>query len=199
MTPSGIALLVAVIAGALLLVVGIHSRLIRLKVRFESAFSQITVQLTLRHDRIVHVVEAAQTCLTQEDGTLAALIEARNSAATALQHAAAAPADTRCIAALNAAEQHLGACLRGADIQFAACPELHATPAMRRLSEEPASARSRLAFARQAFNNAVTDYNIQRNTFPANLLAPLFGHTRDAVLLAFADAANDPTAPTLAV
>ncbi len=66
-----------------------------------------------------------------------------------------------------------------------AYPDLKASENMKQLTEELTSTENKVSFARQAFNDAVTTYNIYRQSFPAVILAGAFGHAQDALLLEF--------------
>jgi LemA protein len=66
---------------------------------------------------------------------------------------------------------------------------------MMQLSEELTSTENRVAFARQAFNDAVMRYNTYKQSFPPNVVAGFFGHGKDASLLEFADSAQIQAAP----
>lgn len=180
---------------AALMAVVIYNRLVTLKGRFENAFAQIAVQLKRRYDLIPNIVETAKKYLEHESSTLRQVIEARNEALTALRGAAANPGDVASIEALNMAEKNFSANFRGLRLQMEAYPELKANTVIAQLSEELISTENRLAFARQAFNDAVTKYNIQRRSFPTNLLAGPFGHASDAALLGFDDAQSIQEAP----
>ena len=63
-----------------------------------------------------------------------------------------------------------------------AYPELKADATMRELSEELAHTENRIAFARQAFNDAVLDYNNAAQQAPVNLVAGSFGFKSAAML-----------------
>jgi LemA protein len=70
-----------------------------------------------------------------------------------------------------------------------AYPDLKASENMKQLTEELTSTENKVSFARQAFNDAVTQYNIYRQSFPTLIFAGMFGHTQDASLLEFDSAA----------
>ena len=183
-----VVLAVVVIGGIVLLagwLIAAYNRLVALKARVENAFAQINVQLTRRYDLIPNIVKIAKSYMTHESKTLQNVIEARNNAITSLEEAAAAPSDPASIAALNAAEKKFTGSFQGLQVQVEAYPELKANTVMIQLTEELTSTENRVAFARQAFNDAVTSYNIQRNSFPTILVAGAFGHLRDAALLVF--------------
>ena len=190
-----ILIVLLVVAVIIVYAVFMYNQLVRLKARFENAFAQIEVQLKRRYDLVPNLVETAKKYMRHENETLISVISARNSALTALQAAAANPTDGASIEALSTAEKTLAGRLKGLNVQVEAYPELKANTIMMQLSEELASTENRVAFARQAFNDAVTAYNIQRKSFPTNLLAASFGHPQDASLLAFEDSAAIQAAP----
>ncbi len=180
---------------AALYLIAVYNRLISLRARFENAFAQIEVQLTRRYDLIPNIVETAKAYLKHENDTLLRVIAARNEAVSTLKAAASHPENPESIEALNTAERRLGDSFGGLRVQMEAYPELKGNTVMMQLSEELSSTENRVAFARQAFNDAVTAYNIQRNSFPANMAAGAFGHTRDAALLQFANTQDIQAAP----
>ena len=179
------------------LLIASYNKLVALKARFENAFAQINVQLTRRYDLIPNIVKVAKSYMEHESGTLQAVIEARNGAVASLKEAAAAPGDPASIEALNASEKRFASSLQGLRVQVEAYPTLKADSVMMQLSEELTSTENRVAFARQAFNDAATQYNIQRNSFPTALVAGAFGHTKDAALLAFDNEKDIQAAPTI--
>jgi len=187
---------VAVVVVALLLYgVGIYNRLVRLRNRFENAFAQIEVQLKRRHDLIPNLVETAKGYMSHERETLEAVIAARNQAAAGLSEASAKPGEKNAMQELSGAEGQLTGALGRLFAVMEAYPDLKANQNMMQLSEELTSTENRVAFARQAFNDAVTQYNTYRQSFPPVFFANIFGHTEDAELLAFEDAAEIREAP----
>lgn len=188
-----------ILAGAALAVaiglVSIYNKLVSLRARFENAFAQIEVQLTRRYDLIPNIIETAKAYLKHESDTFVRVIEARNEAVSSLKAAASSPQSPEAIAALNKAESQLAGAFAVLRVQLEAYPELKGNTVMMQLSEELASTENRVAFARQAFNDAVTAYNIQRNSFPTTLAANAFGHSRDAALLQFDNSKDIQFAP----
>jgi LemA protein len=156
-------------------VIAIYNRLISLRNRFENAFSQINVQLMRRYDLIPNLVETAKGYMKHEKETLQAVIEARNVAYTAGQNAAKNPSDPAAIRSLASAEQNLGGALSRLMAVAEAYPDLKANQNMMSLQEELTSTENKVAFARQAFNDGVTQYNIAREQFPANMVAGMCG------------------------
>jgi LemA protein len=183
-----LAVIVVVAFVAVLWGVGIYNQLVTLKNRFQNAFSQIEVQLKRRYDLIPNLVETVKGYMQHERGTLEAVIAARNKAVTGLDRAAANPGDPTAMNALAAAEQGLSGALGRLFALAEAYPDLKANTNMAQLSEEITSTENKVAFARQAYNDAVTAYNTYRQTFPPIVFAGLLGHGQDAELLDFDDA-----------
>lgn len=167
--------------------VGIYNTLVSLANRYRNAFAQIDVQLKRRNDLIPNLVETAKAYMAHERGTLDAVTAARAGAVAGLQRAAANPGDPEALKALGAAEAAMGGALARLNVAVEAYPELKASQNMMQLSEELASTENRVAFSRQAFNDAVLAYNTYRQSFPNNLLAARFGHASDAAPLEFSE------------
>ena len=177
--------------------VAIYNKLVTLKNRFENAFSQIEVQLKRRYDLIPNLVEVAKGYLDHERETLEAVISARNQAMQGLQAAAQDPGNADAMAQLASAEGMLGGALGRLNVVMEAYPDLKANQNMMQLAEELTSTENRVAFARQAYNDQVTDYNTFKQTFPPVLLAGAFGHSHDASLLEYEDRAEIQDAPSV--
>lgn len=176
--------LVSIVASALLLfwAVGAYNRLVRLKNLIANAFGQIDVQLKRRYDLIPNLVEAAKKYLLHERETLEAVIAACNQARSASDAARSRPTHAPEVLALAAAEEALSGSLDRLFALAAAYPELKADDTIRELSVELTSTDNKVAFARQAFNEAVLDYNNAQAQFPALLIARLFGFAASAML-----------------
>jgi LemA protein len=189
MTALAIAGVLAILGFVLVLWgAGIYNQLVTLKNRFQNAFSQIEVQLKRRYDLIPNLVETAKGYMAHEKSTLEAVIAARNKAVGGLERAAANPGDPAAMQALASAEQGLTGALGRLFALSEAYPDLKANQNMAQLSEEITSTENKVAFARQAYNDAVTSYNTYRETFPPVIFAGLFGHGQNAELLDFDDA-----------
>lgn len=192
---TGLIVLVVIVAILAFWLVSIYNQLVTLKARFENAFSQIEVQLKRRYDLIPNLVETAKAYLKHESETLTKVTEARNQALASLQAASSQPGNPDAIQALSQAEKQLSSSLAGFNVQLEAYPDLKANQNMMQLTEELTATENRVAFARQAFNDAVTGYNIYRKSFPNVLVAATFGHPTDASLLEFEDSAAIQAAP----
>jgi LemA protein len=168
-------LALAVLLGiALAVVVGwvaLYNGLVSKRNAFRNGFSQIDVQLKRRHDLVPNLVETAKAYLKHERGTLEAVVAARNVAAGAAARAAASPGDPSLMAGLATAEGVLGSSLSRLLAVAEAYPDLKANQTMAALMEELSSTENRIAFARQAYNDAVMTYNNARETFPGVLVA----------------------------
>ena len=177
----------ALLAAAALLVfwaVGAYNRLVRLKNIIANAFGQIDVQLKRRYDLIPNLVEAAKKYLKHELVTLEAVISARNQARSASDAARNRPGKADAVMALAAAEQTLDSNLSRLFALAEAYPELKADQTIRELSEALTSTENKVGFARQAYNDAVLDYNNAQSQFPALVIARVFGFAPSAMLQA---------------
>ena len=176
-------------------VISIFNQLVKLKNRFQNAFAQIEVQLKRRYDLIPNLVETAKAYMSHERETLEAVISARNAAMAGLKVAANNPGDAGAISQLAGAEGALQSAMGRLNMVMEAYPDLKANQNMMQLSEELTSTENRVAFARQAFNDAVTEYNTYKQSFPPVLVAATFGHANDATLLEFEDSQLIQAAP----
>ena len=182
MTPALIVIL-GIVAILVFWLIAIYNGLVVARNRFKNAFAQIDVQLKRRYDLIPNLVECAKGYMSHERETLDAVIKARNSAMAAGQKAAANPADAAAVKELNQSEAQLGGALGRLFALAEAYPDLKANQNMLGLQEELTSTENKIGFARQAFNDAATVYNNQRQVFPAVMVAGMFGFA-EAELLA---------------
>lgn len=168
--------------------VGIYNRLVSLQNRYENAFSQIEVQLQRRYDLIPNLVETVKGYMKHERETLEAVIAARNQAVGSLKAAAANPGSAEAMAGLASAEQGLSGVLGRLFAVAEDYPDLKANQNMMQLTEEITTTENKVSFARQAYNDNVTEYNTYRESFPPVFFAGMFGHGDNAELLQFESA-----------
>ena len=174
MTSLTLLVIAAIAIVVVLYVIGAYNGLIQLRNRFKNAFAQIDVQLKRRYDLIPNLVETAKGYLQHERGTLEAVIAARNSASAASNKAAANPDDADAVKGLIGAETALTGAMGRFFALAEAYPDLKANQNMMQLTEELTSTENKIAFARQAYNDAVTTYNTRREQFPTVIFAGIF-------------------------
>ncbi|MEH2373255.1 LemA family protein [Nostoc sp.] len=168
---------VALVAIVAVIIINGYNDLVKYRNRYKNAYSQIDVQLQRRYDLIPNLVETAKGYMKHERETLEAVITARNSAINASSRAAQNPGDPQAMQQLGNAEGALTGALSRLMVLSESYPELKADRAMTQVMEELSSTENRIAFARQAFNDAVTLYNTKSESFPSNLVANTFNFT----------------------
>lgn len=175
-----------VINGVVILLIiyflSIYNKLVRLRNRFKNAFAQIEVQLQRRYDVIPNLVETARGYMKHERDTLEAVIDARNQAMGAMKQVEVKPGDLVATQSLANAEGLLTGALGRLFALAEAYPDLKANETMMQLSEELTSTENKVAFARQAYNDAVMNYNTDRESFPDMVIANAFGFNEAALL-----------------
>jgi len=190
---AGWILLIIVIA-VVVWAVAIYNGLVALRNRFKNAFAQIDVQLKRRYDLIPNLVETAKGYIKHERETLEAVIKARNVAVGAAQAAGANPGNPQAMQSLGQAEGALTGMLGRMFALAESYPDLKANTNMLSLQEELSSTENKVAFARQAFNDAVMEYNTKRESFPGNFFAGMFNFG-PAELLQATESAEERKAP----
>ena len=187
-------IVLAIIVALAVWAISIYNGLVTLRNRFKNAFSQIDVQLKRRYDLIPNLVETAKAYIKHERDTLEAVTRARNTAVAAAQAAGANPGNPAAMQGLGQAEGALTGVLGRLLAVVESYPDLKANQNMLALQEELSSTENKVAFARQAYNDAVMDYNTKRESFPDTMFAGMFGFT-PAELLQATESAEERKAP----
>jgi len=157
----GLVILALVIVGAM---IAIYNGLVGKKVETENAWSQISVQLKRRYDLIPNLVETVKGYATHEKDTLEKVVQARNAAMNA-----------QGVAAQAQAENALSGTLKTLFAVSEAYPDLKANQSFLGLQEELTATENRIGFARQHYNDVVSQFNTSVMRFPANLIGNMFG------------------------
>ena len=160
---------IAVVIGLWLMTT--YNRLVSLRNQAKNAWAQIDVQLKRRHDLIPNLVEVVKDAMGYEQETLKQVVQARNAAVNASGPAEVGPAE----AALTAATTKLFALMES-------YPQLKANENVKQLQEELTSTENKISFARQFYNDSIIGANNMVQSFPANLIAGMFGFTTMAHL-----------------
>lgn len=171
---STLLIFLAAIAAIVVFLIGIYNSLINLRNRVKNAFAQIEVQLTRRHDLIPNLVEAVKGYMKHERETLEGVIKARNAAASSLDTAKLDPSNAAAMQELGKSEGALGSALGRLFALSEAYPDLKANQNMLQLQEELTTTENKVAFSRQAFNDAVLSYNNKAENFPNSIIAGMF-------------------------
>ncbi|MEO0475711.1 MAG: LemA family protein [Planctomycetota bacterium] len=167
--------LLVILVVIVLVVVGMYNKLVKFRERCKNGWSQIDVQLKRRHDLIPNLVETAKGYMAHEKETLEAVLQARASATQAQINVNGDPTKGADMQALAQAEGQLTGALGRLMAVAEAYPDLKANENMMQLSEELTSTENKVAFSRQAYNDASTTYNEYKQQFPPVLIANMFG------------------------
>lgn len=171
---TGLIILGVIIVIAVWLI-AMYNGLVRLRNRYKNAWAQIDVQLKRRYDLIPNLVETAKGYLKHEREVLENVIKARNQAVAASTAVASNPGDPQAMHQLTSAEAGLTGAVGKFFALAEAYPDLKANQTMGQLMEELTSTENKVAFSRQAYNDAVMNYNTSRESFPNSMIAGAFG------------------------
>ena len=161
----GVWLFLAVVAILVFWLIGMYNRLVVLRNRIENAWSQIDVQLKRRVDLIPNLVETVKGYAKHEKETFERVIQARSALVNASGD----------VKAQAQADNVLTGALRSLFALAEAYPELKANQNFMMLQEELTGTESKIAYARQFYNDSVMAYDNGLEMFPTNILAGMFG------------------------
>ena len=170
-------ILLVIVVAVVVFLISMYNGLVTARNGYKNAFAQIDVQLQRRYDLIPNLVETAKGYIKHERETLEAVTAARGAAMNGLAAAKANPGDPQAMQQLGGAENQLTQTLGRLFAVAEAYPDLKANQNMMQLSEELTSTENKVAFARQAFNDAVMYYNNKREVFPNSIMANMYNFT----------------------
>jgi LemA protein len=156
--------ILVVIAVIVFLIIGLYNSLVQLRVRADSAWSDIDIQLKRRHDLIPNIVETVKGYAAHEKGTFENIAKWRSAAM-----GATTPAEA------SAAENQLTGALRQLFAVAEAYPQLRASEQFTSLTQSLQEVEDALQNARRYYNAVVRDYNTRLQSFPANMFAGALG------------------------
>ncbi|MEZ9709361.1 LemA family protein [Vibrio breoganii] len=191
-----VSIIILLVAVAVLVIVfcAIYNKLVKLKNRCLNSFAQIDVQLKKRFDLIPNLLNVCKGYMAHEKETFVAVVEARNAAREALE---SANSGSGTVDEVAEAEGRLNKALTGLNIAVEAYPELKADIQMTKIQEELTTCEEKIAFARQAYNDAVMLFNTQRQSLPTILIAGMIGYGEDEQQLQFEDREEIAKVPTV--
>jgi LemA protein len=164
------ALLIIIVVVVLLVVVfgAMYNSLVRLNVRANEAWSDITVQLKRRYDLIPNLVNTVKGYAQHESGVFEKVTEARANALNA-----------QGVAATAQAENQFSQTLKSLFAVAEAYPDLKASQNFQQLQAELVDTEDKIQASRRFYNGVVRDFNTKRTTFPTNVFAGLLGFRKD--------------------
>lgn len=156
-------ILIGVLVLVVLYLVLTYNRFITLRTRIENAWSQIDVQLKRRYDLIPNLVSAVKGYMKHEKGTLEAVTKARAMLVTGTMSQKAK------------ADNQISEALKSIFAVAESYPKLQASENFMQLQEELSGTESKIAYARQFYNDSALEFNTKIQTFPSNMIAKMFG------------------------
>ena len=165
-TMTFLVIFLVVVVILVLSVFALYNKLVGLRNIVRNSWSQIDVQLKRRFDLIPNLVETAKGYMKHENETFVKVTEARAAAMSAINKGN--------VREVGAAAADLDASLAKMLMTFENYPELKANQNFMSLQEELSSTENKIAFARQAYNDAVMSYNNAVEMFPTNIISSMF-------------------------
>jgi LemA protein len=161
---GALGILLIVIAVVAVMAIGIYNSLVQLRNRCENSWAQVDVQLKRRYDLIPNLVETVKGYAKHEREVFQKVTEARTSAMNAGS-----------VKDQGMAENQLSGALKSLFAVAESYPDLKANQNFLMLQEELAGTESKIAYARQFYNDTVMKFNTKQQVFPANIIAGMFG------------------------
>ncbi|MBR6036421.1 MAG: LemA family protein [Bacteroidaceae bacterium] len=163
-------IIIAVVVVLVIVVIGIYNNLVKLRNNRENAFADIDVQLKQRYDLVPQLVATVKGYASHEKELLETITAARSAAMSA-----------NSIDDKIKADNMMTSALAGLKVQVEAYPDLKANQNFMQLQGELSDIENKLAAVRRYFNSATRELNNAVQTFPANLIAGMFGFHKEAM------------------
>ncbi len=157
-------LLLIIIAAIAIMAIGMYNGLVTLRNRCDNAWSQVDVQLRRRYDLIPNLVETVKGYAKHESGVFERVTQAR-----------AAAVNAQTVKDQGQADNVLTGTLKSLFAVAENYPDLKANQNFLMLQEELAGTESKVAYARQFYNDVVMKFNMKQQVFPSNIIANMFG------------------------
>ena len=161
---NALLVIIIILAVFILAVIAIYNSLIRIRNIADTSWAQIDVQLKRRADLIPNLISSVKGYVKHEKHTLAELTRARTEIMKGKD-----------INKKLAASDQLSSALKTLFAVSENYPDLKANQNFMMLQEELSGTESKIAYARQAYNDSVLDLHNKLQTFPSNFIANLFG------------------------
>ena len=161
---GALVLLLVIIGAVAVMAIGMYNSLVTLRNRCDNAWSQVDVQLRRRYDLIPNLVETVKGYAKHESGVFERVTQAR-----------AAAVNAQTVKDQGQADNVLTGALKSLFAVAEAYPDLKANQNFLMLQEELAGTESKVAYARQFYNDVVMKFNMKQQVFPSNILANMFG------------------------
>ena len=175
-------ILIVLIALLAIFLILTYNQLVKLRQRVNNAWAQVDVQLRRRYDLIPNLVNTVKGYAAHEKETLESVTRARSQAIAAGN-----------VKEQAGAENMLSGALKSLFAVAESYPQLKADGNFRQLQEELTNTESKIAFARQFYNDAVLKYNTRLQLFPTNLIAGALGFSQETYFtLTEESAAREP-------
>lgn len=178
-------IIIAVVVLLVVWVISIYNNLVGLRNNRSNAFANIDVQLKQRYDLVPQLVATVKGYAKHESELLEKVTNARTAAMGATT-----------INDKIKAEQQLSGALAGLRVSVEAYPDLKANQNFLQLQGELSDIENKLAATRRFFNSTTKELNTAVQSFPANILAGMFGfHTEPMFEIAAEERAAVEKAP----